>query len=43
VLFQLLGTTYGGDGAITFVTPAVPSPIANYAYRTATFGLFPPG
>jgi microcystin-dependent protein len=42
-LFQLLGTTYGGDGEAAFVTPAVPSPVAHFAYLTATWGLFPSG
>ena len=42
-LFQLLGTTYGGDGEIDFVAPAVPSPVAHFAYFTASWGLFPSG
>lgn len=42
-LFQLLGTTFGGNGETTFVTPAAPSPVPQFAYRTATFGFWPPG
>jgi microcystin-dependent protein len=42
-LFQLLGVTYGGNGEIGFVTPDPPSPVAQFAYLTAGFGLFPPG
>ncbi len=42
-LFQLIGTTYGGNGKTNFVTPNPPSPIAQYTYRTALFGIYPPG
>ena len=42
-LFQLLGTTYGGNGKTNFVTPNPPSPVAQYRYRTAFYGIFPPG
>jgi microcystin-dependent protein len=42
-LFQLLGTTYGGNGETNFVTPDPPSPVAQFAYLTAGSGLFPPG
>ncbi len=42
-LFQLIGTTYGGNGKTNFITPNPPSPIAQYSYRTALYGIFPPG
>jgi microcystin-dependent protein len=42
-LFQLIGTTYGGDGESNFVTPNPPSPVAQFRYRTAFYGIFPPG
>jgi microcystin-dependent protein len=40
-LFQLLGTTYGGNAGSYFETPNVPSPVAGFSYFTATYGLFP--
>lgn len=42
-LFQVIGTTFGGDGVEDFQTPKVPSPITQYSYRTAGYGLYPPG
>ena len=42
-LFRLIGTTYGGNGKTNFVTPNPPSPVAQYRYRTALYGIFPPG
>lgn len=42
-LFQLIGTTYGGNGKTNFVTPGLPSPVAQYSYRTALNGIYPPG
>ncbi|MEA2407546.1 MAG: hypothetical protein QOE69_1665 [Thermoleophilaceae bacterium] len=40
-LFQLLGTSFGGNGKNVFETPNVPSPVAGFSYYTATYGLFP--
>jgi microcystin-dependent protein len=40
-LFQLLGTTFGGNGVNFFETPNVPSPVAGFSYFTAASGLFP--
>lgn len=41
VLYSLLGTTYGGDGATTFNLPAIPSPLANTRYCVVFLGLYP--
>jgi len=40
-LFQLLGTTFGGNGVNIFETPKPPSPVAGFSYFTAASGLFP--
>jgi microcystin-dependent protein len=45
-LFQLIGTTYGGDGATTFALPAVQPTTtlingAPYTMCIALFGVFP--
>ena len=42
-IFQLIGTTYGGNGKTNFVTPGPPSPVAQYRYRIAMYGIYPPG
>jgi microcystin-dependent protein len=41
-LFQLIGTTYGGDGQTTFAVPKIPPVVPNGpAYYMAAFGQAP--
>jgi len=42
VLFQLIGTTYGGDGKTTFAVPNIPPLVPNgAAYYMSLFGQVP--
>jgi microcystin-dependent protein len=40
-LFQLLGTTYGGDGRSTFALPKLAAPQAGLTWCIAVRGVFP--
>ena len=43
-LFQLIGTTYGGDGETTFALPAAKGPVSGSVALTqciSLFGLYP--
>ena len=41
LLFGLIGTTYGGDGASTFNVPKLAPPVQGMQYVIALFGAFP--
>lgn len=40
-LFNLIGTTYGGDGTSTFNVPTIAAPVQGMQYVIALYGVYP--